>query len=205
MHHGNEPRQNDRLTLGERVRRRRREIGATQEEVSRWFGVNQSTIALWERGHPIAGDRLVRVAEFLGSSHDEVLTSRFLHPDHPMANPAFELDDEYAARRDVERRLGLLPGPCCGSSRARRIPRCSHRRSHVTDTARSRTPSTRCVRRPNSGSASESGTADSSRTTMTSRTAGGSNSSPIRRPVSGNGVCVVTARRWRADSTTPWS
>lgn len=60
------------ITLGEMVRRKRRSEGKlSQAAVGALFGVDQSTVAKWERGDPIAVHRLDQVGHWLGLTFEE--------------------------------------------------------------------------------------------------------------------------------------
>lgn len=60
-------------TIGSMLRRRRHELNLKQDDVAKMLGVNQSTVAKYERGDRIGADRLDKVAEFLGLDFDDVL------------------------------------------------------------------------------------------------------------------------------------
>lgn len=60
-------------TIGTMLRRRRHELDLTQDDVGKTLGVNQSTVAKYERGDRVGSDRLDKVADFLGLEFDDVL------------------------------------------------------------------------------------------------------------------------------------
>lgn len=57
------------VTLGERLRNRRCELGLLQREVGQWVGVSADTIRNWETGRTKPAVRFIpRIADFLGES-----------------------------------------------------------------------------------------------------------------------------------------
>jgi transcriptional regulator with XRE-family HTH domain len=61
------------ISLGELLRRTRRARGQSQQDVADLFGVNQSTVAKWERGDPPAVERIGGIAEYLERPKAEVM------------------------------------------------------------------------------------------------------------------------------------
>lgn len=59
--------------LGKAIRVRRRTLGYTQQEAADVFGVNQATVAKWERGDTMTPQHLQLVADFLGMSTSEAM------------------------------------------------------------------------------------------------------------------------------------
>lgn len=68
----------DGVTLGEVIRRRRRRLGLNQTQVGVVFGVDQSTVARWERGDRISPERLEKVAQWLELPMELVMRLNFL-------------------------------------------------------------------------------------------------------------------------------
>lgn len=60
------------VTIGELIRRKRKARSLNQADVAETFGVNQSTIAKWERGTRPGTEHLPRVASFLDLPLSEV-------------------------------------------------------------------------------------------------------------------------------------
>ncbi len=59
--------------IGELIRRKRRDNRMNQVDAAAILGINQSTVAKWERGDRIAADRLPSLARFLGMPLAELL------------------------------------------------------------------------------------------------------------------------------------
>lgn len=60
--------------LKERLRKRRSELGWSQEQLARETRVSKNTVARWEKGATPAADLLGRLARALGVSTDWLLT-----------------------------------------------------------------------------------------------------------------------------------
>ncbi len=61
-------------TLGEMIRRQRKGLGLNQQDLGETFGVNQSSVAKWERGTKPAPAQLPALAKFLQVPLAEVLS-----------------------------------------------------------------------------------------------------------------------------------
>jgi len=65
---------NDKPTLGEHLRRRRKSLGLNQQDVADRLGLNQSTIAKWENGILLPHrNHFSPLAEFLEKNPSDVL------------------------------------------------------------------------------------------------------------------------------------
>lgn len=81
------------MTLGQRLRERRRELGLTQEEVAARLGVAQQTVGRWEAGasRPRDAVHLEAVAGFLGVSREEAIVASYVRMTPELeAAPALE-------------------------------------------------------------------------------------------------------------------
>lgn len=72
-------------SIGARVRRKRRELGLSQEALARQMGVSKNTVARWETDlHPPTGENLANLADKFG-----VTTDWLMRGDHaPAAKPS---------------------------------------------------------------------------------------------------------------------
>lgn len=60
------------LKIGSQIRIRRTALGLNQTETAERIGVDQSTIAKWERGTRMSANHLPTIAAFLGSDINEL-------------------------------------------------------------------------------------------------------------------------------------
>ena len=66
-----------RVTAGELLRRRRKDLRQTQAVAALIMGVNQATVSKWERGERIGWDHAADVAEYLGIAPVVLLAHSF--------------------------------------------------------------------------------------------------------------------------------
>ncbi|EFB6639600.1 helix-turn-helix domain-containing protein [Escherichia coli] len=84
-------------TLGQRIRERRKQVGLSQNDLSKAAGVSGSSISLWESDHTAPrGQNLHRLAEVLQCSPTWILFGdEDKTPDPPVAlNSALDLSEE---------------------------------------------------------------------------------------------------------------
>lgn len=102
------------VSLGDLLRRRRLEHDHTQTHVAEILGVNQSTVAKYERGDGIGPERLARIADYLDMEFSEVLSiyhgfadgaGRSVEPEEALESQVEELT---RVVRDLSAQLELL-------------------------------------------------------------------------------------------------
>lgn len=73
-------------SIGDMIRRVRRERGLTQDQAAAQLGVHQATVAKWERGDRVASERIPAIAEWLGRPVTELVARAFNYePDELLA------------------------------------------------------------------------------------------------------------------------
>lgn len=92
-----EPTVERELSIGDMIRRRRRERGYNQTQAGDILGVNQSTVAKWEVGRDNPGiEKLPIIAEFLGIPFPEVMALYHGGHDPEWATTVSELRERMA-------------------------------------------------------------------------------------------------------------
>lgn len=72
------------MSLGERIRERRKAKRLTLQQVGDTFGINRASVSDWENNKTRPDlDRLVELARMLGTSTDFLLTGRQANPTAP--------------------------------------------------------------------------------------------------------------------------
>lgn len=96
--------------LGSAIRRRRQELGYSQQLLATELGVNQSTVAKWERGDTMKPHHLVLVARFLNMSTAEAM-ARFLGENEGEIQWRREISEKQAAlEAELDRLRATLDG-----------------------------------------------------------------------------------------------
>lgn len=91
--------------IGELVRRKRRGLGMNQQDLGDYFGINQSSVAKWERGARPAARHLPKIAKFLEVPLEEMLS---LYHDAPEASVSDDIEHIKLIVESMDRRLSEL-------------------------------------------------------------------------------------------------
>ncbi len=93
------------VTIGEMIRRKRKDLGLNQHDLGETFGVNQSSVAKWERGTKPAPAQLPALAKFLRVPLQELLS---IYHDSPDASFEESLEEVRVTVASMDRRLSEL-------------------------------------------------------------------------------------------------
>lgn len=81
-----------RITIGDRIRSRRGQVGMTHREIAEAMGVSRMSVSLWERGETaLSAENLIKLAEILQCNPVWIMTGL----DNPYSNvPPAVIDTE---------------------------------------------------------------------------------------------------------------
>lgn len=91
--------------IGELVRRQRKALDLNQQDLGEMFGINQSSVAKWERGAKPAASHLPKIAKFLDLPLEAVLA---IYHEAPEASFTEAVEEIRLTVASLDRRMAEL-------------------------------------------------------------------------------------------------